>query len=262
MRFIAQLFLVLIFTVLFFTALLAGTVKFQLLNYKFWQTAFDQHNVYQSLAENGKDSLNAQLVKAGGSKNDAKVLTDLVTTDNVKDVITKNLQNTLSFANGKESQLMVYVPIEKVPRNILPKNLTGVSSEMPVKDLLTKFNYQNYNDLPLASLSHSGESASLVLTGAVALLTASVILLIFSVNKGGRLVAPGVAFVISGGLTLLVTKIVDSLTIVLNTTLAGTVLSPVLGEMTRVWLIVGGTALILGIVLFFVRKGSYNKKIA
>lgn len=267
MRFAAAFLLVIFFVVLCMVALLAGAVKFQLLDIRFWQETFTKHNVYQDLASKTKDSLESQIGKEGGSRRDAKVLTDLITPENVKDFVDKNLQNVLGFANGNKTQVIVYLPVDKLPKNILPWNLSEVKNEMALTDLLTKLNYQNYNNLDLKSLGQAGKISTFVFIGSLALIVLFLIFLVLLVESGGRFVAPAVAILLSGLFIISAAKVVESLKSLQGATqdnssfvyvLAGIVLPALADGLARVWLMVGAGLVILGLVLFFIKKPRYN----
>lgn len=267
MRYAAQFVLILFFAALSFIVLLSATFKFQLLNVRFWRDTFGKSNVYQSLAVSTKESLESQIGKEGGNKNDAKVLTDLITTDNVKDFIDKNLQNVLSFANGEKSEIIVYLPIEKFPKSILPKNLVGAESEMTLSALLTKLNYQGADTLPLDSLSHAGRYSSLAFYASAILAFVFLIFLIILVKAGERLIAPGIAITLAGLLTISLAKMIESLKLLQNTsqgstsfayTAAGIILPPVIGGFTKTWYFGGVGLVIFGLILFFIKKSGYN----
>ena len=100
-----QSLLVGLFVIFAFVELIAVSFKFQLLDYNFWTSTFQKHNTYQVLATAGKTSFESQVANEGGNKNDVKILTDLITPQNAKDVVTHNLQNFLNFANGKSVQI-------------------------------------------------------------------------------------------------------------------------------------------------------------
>ncbi len=268
MKIVAQIFLLLFFVIAFFIGLFAASLKFQLLDYSFWQTTFVKHNVYQNLADAGKSAFESQIVSEGGNKNDVKVLTDLITTDNTKDFVNRNLQNLLSFANGKSLQINVYLPIDKVPKTLLPKNISGVKSDMTLTELLTKFNFQDWQNLPLQNLSQLGMSAAVFFACAVAFLLLASVLLILLTENGKRFIGLGIALVLSGSLTLLLVQIGSGLQTAVSadlltkssvaSVLAGTLVPPVLAEIVSVWQILGIILLVAGIGLFFIRKPSYN----
>jgi hypothetical protein len=267
MKIAAQVLLVIFFVILFFVGLVSATLKFQLLNYSFWETAFQKHNVYQNLADVSKTSFESQINKGGGSGNDIKVLTDLITTENVKDVVDRNLKNFLDFTNGKTPQINVYIPIDKIPKNMLPKNIAGIKSEMTLSDLLTKFNFQDWQNLPVQNLFNIGKYIFYFFAIVIFLFLLVITSLILLVEKGNRFISLGIAFVLSGGLTFLLAIVITNLNTTLSTGLGdpstalivfGTVFSPVITETISVWKILSLIILVLGFVLFFVKKPTYN----
>lgn len=268
MKVTAQIFLIIFFILFFFVGLISATFKFQLLSYSFWQNTFEKYNVYQNLAVVSKDSFNSQVTKEGGNKNDVKILTDLITPENAKELIDRNLQNFLSFVNGKVAQMNVYLPVDKVPANLLPKNITGDKTVIPITDLLTKFNFQNSQNLPLEEISRVGTISYYLFIGSAFLFLLVLILLILLVEKGSTFVGIGIAFMICGGLTFLLSNVATGLNSVLTKDLttstsiaavvAGTMIPPVITEILPTWKILGIILFFFGFVLFFIKKPSYN----
>jgi hypothetical protein len=268
MKVAAQVLLIVFFIILFFVGLISTTFKFQLLDYNFWQNAFQKHNVYQNLAVVSRNSFESQIAKEGGNKNDVKVLTDLITEENAKDVVNHNLRNLLNFTNGKSYQINVYLPVDKVPRSLLPKNISGVKTEMPITDLLTKFNFQDWQKLPWQDLSNLGKISYYFFIGTISLLLLIFILLILLVENGARFIGLGTVFVLSGGFTFFLINIVANINKVLTqgvvqgssimSVVVGTIMPPILNEMISSWQILGVILLIAGVTLFFIKKPGYN----
>jgi heme exporter protein D len=264
----AQILLIIFFVIVFFAGLVSATLKFQLLNFNFWEAAFQKHNVYQNLANVSKTSFETQVNKEGGNKNDVKILTDLITTENAKDVVDRNLKNFLNFANGEAPQIIVYLPIDKAPKNLLPANIAGVKSEMTISDLLTKFNFQDWQNLPYQNLFNIGKYAFYVFVSAALLLLLVSVLLILVVEEENRFISLGIAFVLSSGVTFFLVGVATNLNVLFSKSLVenpsialiilGTIFSPVVTEMAFVWKILGLVILVLGFALFFVKKPTYN----
>lgn len=268
MRILAQILLIVLFVILFLAELISTTLKFTLLNYNFWEISLQKYSVYQSLTDVSKSSFESQIDREGGNKNDIKFLTDLITPENTKDVVNRNLRYFLDFANGMSSQINVYLPIEKVPSNILPKNLLEIKSEMPLFELFAKFNFQGWQDLPLQNLSNVGKVVTYLFVGLSSLLVFLIISLVFLVERGKRFISLGIGFIFCGGLTFLLISITTNLNMMLSKSLVnnssialvilGTILSPVITEIMFAWKIVGLIIFILGFGLFFVKKPTYN----
>jgi hypothetical protein len=268
MKIAAQILLTIFFVVLFLVGLISGTFKFGLLNYNFWEAAFQKHNVYQNLANAGKNSFESQIDKEGGNRSDVKILTDLITPENVKDVVDRNLRNFLNFTNGLSTQIIVYLPIDKIPNNFLPKNIIGLKSEMTISDLLTKFNFQDWQTLPFQNLFNMGRYVFWFFVGAVFLFLFVLISLILLIEKGKRFISLGIAFILSGSLTFFLADTVTNLADAFSKGLVdsssaapiflGVIFSPVVAEIVSVWRILGLVMLMLGFGLFFVKKPTYN----
>ncbi len=268
MKVAAQVLLVIFFVILFFVGLFSAAFKFRVLDYTFWQSTFQKHNVYQNLAVVSKSSFESQIAKDGGNKNDIKILTDLITEENAKDVVDRNLRNFLSFANGESSQINIYLPVDKVPNNLLPKNISGIKTEMSLTDLFAKFNLQDWQSLPWQELSYAGSTSYYLFVGAVSLFILVFIFLLLLVENGARFIGPGIAFVLSGGFTFLLANIIKNINLVLSkeligsssipSVIAGTIIPPVIAEAISSWQVLGLLLIAIGIVLFFVKKRSYN----
>lgn len=268
MRAFAQILLS-IFFILAYLFLVFGIIfKFQLLDYNFWLASFDKHNVYQNLAMVSKTSFEKQVTSEGGKESDVQVLTDLITPANAKDVMDRNLKNFLDFANGKVPQIYVYLPIDKVPKNLIPASISGIKSDMLLSDLLTKFNFQDWQSLPFNTIYQLGKYSSYLFYGSLTLTALITVLMVLVLESGKRFVALGITFLLAGGITLGLINLMGTLSTVLSanfsshpslgTMLMGVVLSPVVSDVAVPWKTVGFAMMVLGVGLFFVRKPGYN----
>lgn len=268
MKTTAQILLVFLFEVVFLAGVISATLKFQLLDYNFWQNTFTKHNVYTNLATVSKTSFESQMKSGGRNLNDTAVLTNLITPENVKDTIGRNLQNFLSFANGKTTQLNVYLPVDKIPANLLPKSLSELKSVMPLSDLLTKFSFQNPQDLRLQNLFYTGIYANYLFIVAAFLEAVTLALLILLTEKGSRFIGLGIALTLSACITYLLVSIGNGLNMTLSTDLVdkaniaavilGILFPPVISEIVLFWQKLALILLIAGIGLFFIKKPMYN----
>jgi hypothetical protein len=268
MKVAAQVLLVIFFVILFFVGLISSAFKFQLLDYNFWQSTFQKNDVYQNLAVVSKDSFESQIAKEGGNKNDIKILTDLISKENAKDVVDRNIWNFLSFANGKSSQINIYLPVDKVPKSLLPKNISSMKPEISLSDLFTKFNFQNWQNLPWQELSYLGITTQYFFFGTVSLLSLIMILLILLTEKGSRFIGLGIAFVLSGSFTFLLVNISASISKAISggltnkssiaSVIAGVIIPPVVTEVIYLWQILATVLFAIGAALFFIKKPRYN----
>jgi|GEM_PF-3147399 len=268
MKFTLNLVLLLLFIPLFTIALLSWTIKYQLLNINFWETTFNSAQVYPKLALTLRNYEETQIVKEGGRQSDAKILTDLITPENVKDFVQKNLISILDFANGKNSEILVYIPLNKIPKGLLPQNLGLVKEQMPITTMLSKFNIP-ISQSQIAWIAFLGQSSFYTFVLSISL---SLIFLIFSfllTDGGKRFIFPGIFLSVTGIIILYLWKtlgtVATALTINLqnNTNLEGQIVGiifpPVITSLVRPWLIIGILLLVLGISLFLIKRRDSGK---
>ncbi len=255
--------LAILFVIFFTVALLSSTLKFGLLNYTFWSTAFEKHDIYSSLSGVIKNSVTTQVGKEGGKGSDVEVLTDLITPENTKDVVNNNLSNLIDFLNGKAKEIIVYVPINKAPKGLLPKNIAELNNEMTLTQLGEKFNIAGLNDLPLNNLNRAGDTILYIFAGSTAALIFLLIMLVVSTKAGLRFWAPGMAFILSGIGTLLLTRVGTNLASSLgnfagradlNSVIVATIAPPLLTELIKIWAYGGVALAVVGLILFFIKK--------
>jgi hypothetical protein len=266
MKAVAQIFLVILFFVLFVSTVLTSTVKFTLLNYSFWSSAFGKHNVYNELSNVIKNSVDLQVGNQGGVKSDVSILTDLVTPENTRDFVNNNLTNFIDFLNGKSGELIVYVPINRAPKGLLPKNIADLNNEMTVTQLGEKFDIGGLNQLPFDSLSRVGITVLYALIGSAVLLLIFLSLLIVTTEGGSRFIAAGTALILSGGFLLAVSQwgsiAMDGVkkSLAGNTDLGSQILatvSPALtAEIMNFWMYAGIAAAVMGVISIFIKKAD------
>lgn len=253
MKTVASFILVIIFIPLFLIGIIAATSKFSLLNPVFWQRTFDTHNVYSDLAVNLKIMAEDKTVRDGGSRVDAKVLTDLITPLNLKDFIDRNLSNLLTFAGGQSQELFVYIPYKIIAKDLLPKSISNNPEEMTIENFLAKFNFTQINASQIRNISRVGIGLTYVLVLDGALLVLSLILLVLLAGSGKRLIGPATAFILSGSFTILLAEVVMNLKNVRQEVIS-IIASSLALELSKAWLFAGISFVLLGIVLLFLRK--------
>ncbi len=269
MKFVAKLLLAIFFIPIFLVAIVTGTAKFQLLDVKFWQVTFTKYDVYQSLATVLRNNLDDKINSSGGNVSDVKVITDLITSGNLKDLIDKNVVNILGYANGKAADWNVYVPINKIPRSLLPDNLLGMQDSMPISLLLTKFDVSP-GSFDYKGVSQFGRSVNLLFFGSVFLILLFTVLLILLTKSGKRFTFLGITYLISGLLTIVLYRLIIfanlsmadgmSQTTTIGDMIARILLPPVIQEAIGVWIWIGIVVFAAGMIFIFVRKPDFNLK--
>lgn len=269
MKILAKILLITLFVPLSLAVILVTTVKLQLLDTNFWKDTFKENYVYSNLSVILKTGVNKQTEKGGGKPSDLEVLTDVITPDIIEDSISRNLDNFLGFANGKKKELLVYLPINKIPKELAPKSVALSSEEMPLTTLLSKFNINLGQDIPVSQFAYTGLATTYLIMGFSALSILCLFLLFVLTEKEKRFITPGLALIITS-LILLGTVLfgyiirgsmltdwvngIEPSQIILST------FAPyVLERILKLWTIIGIVILIIGIILSFVRKPSYTK---
>src|SRR3990167_2940528 len=125
MKFLGKVFLILIFVLLFIPFLFSTSVKFQFLSPAFWIDSFRAGNVYPKLESVLKNTILLQVKQGKASAQEAKVWTGVVSSGTLQDFIEKNLKLTLEFATGRAKEQKFYIPFEKLPKGLVPAELSG-----------------------------------------------------------------------------------------------------------------------------------------
>jgi len=269
-KFIAKLVLTIILIPVFLIFLLSINLRFQLLVPSFWQKAFVSGDVYSKLSLSINKNLESQVIAQGGRAGDVKILTDLISSTNLEDMISKNVNNFLGYANGKASEIIVYIPVSKIPEPLLSQNFNAVKEQMSLPDLIKEFHVAGISANQIQTISHVGEWTWLLFIFATLLLALILFFLYLCVSAGKRLVAPAIALILSGLFgtavyflgTLIRKSWVGGLAGDSNTvnSLVGIMAPPIMEEILRIWLLFSAGAMILGIVLLFFKKPGYIRK--
>lgn len=269
MKFVLKLILTILFVPLFLILLIVVTARFQLLAPSFWENAFNANDTYSQLSVSINKNLVAQTIAEGGTGSDIRIFTDLISPENLKDVIDKNIVNVLTYANGKAKEIIVYLPINKIPKSLLSINFNKVTDQTPLPNLLKEFNVSGISPAQIQLISRAGFVVWVFLIVSIILPVLLLYLLYLLIDSGKRLVAPGLALVLAGVVTTAAYVIGTVIRINWTKDLAGSVNTgdsiigilapPILGAVVKVWLLYAISAMILGIILFFIKKPRYNK---
>jgi hypothetical protein len=270
MKFIAKLILTIIFIPVFLIFIFAVNLRFQFLLPSFWQNTFNANGTYSKLSVSISKNLISQTVASGGNAGDVKILTDLISADNLKDIIDRNINNFLQYANGKAAEIIVYLPVSKIPAALLSENFGNVSEQMSLTDFLKEFNISGISAAQIQFVSYLGIGSWIFLIVSTLLTVLLLYILYRSEEPGVRLIAPGTALVISGVIALLAGSIGTIVRTSWSEQLAGSsnigdsflgiIVPPVIQGVLGVWFSFAIAAVILGVILFFMKRPLYNKR--
>ncbi len=269
MKLIAKVLLTILFLPLFLIFILSVNVRFQLLNPIFWEKTLTSNNVYSELASSITGNLENRMEAEGIPSSEGTMITDLITPENLQELATKNIENILTFANGKATDLIVFIPINRIPKSSLPTSLGKFSEEMKLTDLLTTFNVPDVTDSQIKNISQVGKSSFISFSVLLSLLLLDILGLYFLTTLGKRMVAPALAFLLAGTVSVVLfhlgTVIKSSLigdylaSSNLGDVIIGTVASPFVVEILKVWRGFGIGAILLGILLLFVKRPNFAR---
>ena len=251
---------------MFLLLILAVNFRLQFLSASFWQSNFNTNNIYAKLSSSISKDLESQTVAEGGRVSDVKPLTDIVTPENLKDVIGKNIVNVLNYANGKSPDLLVYIPVSKIPKSLLSKSITGLKEQMKLSDLVKQFNVEGVSLAQIQAASRFGIIAWMLLIVTLLFLALLFYCIYLLVSPGKQLVAPGLAFILSGITIYLFSRIGNAVQTSLANDLSSSqslgnsivriIVPSIIRGFLSVWTLSAIIATILGIILLFFKKNA------
>lgn len=261
MKFFLKLPGALLASVILIVVVIAGITKFLFLNPVFWMNTFENASVYPNLSTHLKAMFEGNTLREGGKLKDAEIVTGVITPENIKHTFDENIVNVLEYANGRADDLIVYIPFGKVPPGLFPSNIK-LDEESTLSELLTNLNVRQ--DIPYENISMTGQYANYILILGITLFILISFLLYYMTDKGKRLLFNGFIFILPGILILalsgfgFVIKPNMSRDLLVSSDagdrILGTVLPPVIGEVSSALLITGAIFFFVGIILMFVRK--------
>ena len=236
----------------------------------FWEKTFDTNNTYSKLSNAINKNLEFRAVAEGGKPGDVKIITDIVSPGNLKDTIDKNINNVLLYANGKSKEIIVYIPVNKIPRELLLNNFGGVTENMKLSDVIKEFNVNGITGAQILMISRIGIAAWIFLLTTSFLIILILYFLYLLVDSGKRLITPGMALILSG----LAAYLINISGIIIQTnwikdlagasnlgdSLIGIITPPIIQGILKVWSTFALTAVVAGFILFFIKKPENIRK--
>jgi hypothetical protein len=259
MKIIIKIILTILFIFFSLTFAISLTLKFQILDSNFWKKTFDDNGTYSQLSTVIKNNLNNQVAAGGGIKSDTAPLTSLVTPENVKDVVENNIDNLLGFINGSKKDIFVYLPIDKIPVEFLPVTKNKISKETKLQDVLNEFNIQGVSAIQIEQIKTIGMVVNVTLILSIIVMIGILYALNFSgltLFFGGLFVGVGAIIVVflENAITLGLSGEQNMVVVILRI-----VSPPVLQKIYNLWLSESLVMIVVGVLLFFIKK-PYNKK--
>src|SRR3990167_955657 len=268
MKFIGKAFLVLVFVFLFIPFLFATSAKFQFLSPDFWINSFRAGDVYPKLETVLSKELQRQAKVGETSAQEARLWTGILSSGTIKDIVEKNLKLTLDFANGKVHEQKFYIPFEKLPKGLLPADISATTGNTISPAELAKLvsPQAGQTQIQNQNLAKGGVNALVSWIVSFILLLGVLILVYLITDPGARLTTAGIGLILSSLLTMAIVTLGNIwskgasqlMTADAETAaqLLGTLAPPVMKSVFALWRNIAFGSLILGIVLLFVKKPS------
>jgi hypothetical protein len=270
MKFILKTALSILLVFFFLAFSISATIKFQILKISFWENTFQLSGSYVTLSEAVIDSLEMQVLAGGGTKDDIAVFTDLATAGNLKDLVNRNIENFLNYVNGKSKEAFIYVPVGRLPKSLLPEEIGGIGQQIGLASFLNSTGVASVSASQIQKIQNTPRLVNLAFFASIVLMILTLAAFFALTEQGKRFGFAGFAMVASGGILSAAAKLIDLVntglfqSLVQRKDLGGVIVGvmapPIITEISKVWLIIGIVAMVIGVILFFVKKPYNNLK--
>jgi hypothetical protein len=264
MKAFSKIILTVIFVAISLVFAFSASIRFQLLSINYWKLSFESNNTYSTLVGVIQSDLVDQVTSQGGKVGDVHILTDLVTEDNLRNFIDKNLENSLNFVNGKSSEMNVYIPFNRIPKLLLPAKLVRDSEQINLQELLKEYGVAPITTSQIEKVRTISLIVNIVFLLSLCIMIIILMLLFRLVEKGKRLIAPAFTLLISGVTVFIVSGLIEIIKsnmkggMTLAKVIIGVIAPPILSGIAKAWFFGAIVLIFFGIILFFVKKG-YTK---
>jgi hypothetical protein len=254
MKYLVKFVLVLLLIPTIIIFLVSSTFKFQILSPNYWKDALKRGRVYANLSKDIKTYTENQTIKGGGKISDLKDITDIITPAIVEDFVSHNLDNFLGFANGKKKEIIVYLPINKIPKEFTPKSVSLNTDSISLISLASKFNI-DISAVPISQIALLGMFTNLLFFGSLSIVIIFLMFLYKLSDDGKRFLSISIPFILTGFIFIVISKIVDLIKLD-NRIVIRAIVPFVLHEISNTWFWVGCILVGFGIILLVVKKNE------
>jgi len=232
----------------------------------FWIRTFERADVYTQISTSLSSRLLDKVVAGGGERSDVTVLSSLISPNILKTFFEENIKSTLLYANGKSSEIIIFMPFsaDSILRGVKAEDLGNFSEKMTLNDFLKKFNITEIDEKDIQIISKFGIWSWLLVVSSSLLLALVLVLTYILTGVGKRLTTMGIELTLSGICVLavifladfIVRSFMESFTGSTNvgTSLVAIIAPPVIENVAQVWVWFGISSLILGVLAFFIKK--------
>ncbi len=266
MRFIGKAFLGLSLIISFLVLLISITAKVQFLDPNFWINSFREASAYSRLDDVLAGAVQKSLTEEGASKKEAQQFSSFFTSSNLQSFTERNIVNVLDYVNAKTSSLVIYFPLDQIPREFR-EELNITSDQISINKLISTFGRESTpaGEELFIQLRTMGNYLTISLVVAAIFVLIHIFLLYKIELPGKRLVALGVSLIVSGAVALLFAQLLNIQTTNMAADLTtpdkeliqiilGTLAPPLVSNMTKLWTYFAIGAIAAGIACFFLKR--------
>ncbi|EKE12756.1 MAG: hypothetical protein ACD_13C00144G0061 [uncultured bacterium] len=266
MKFVSKILLIILSVPILVLCVLSINVRLQFLSSDFWIGTFEKADVYTQISTSLSSRLFDKVVAGGGKGSDVAVLSSLISPNILKIFFEENIKSILLYANGKSSEIVVFTPFstDSILRGVKAEDLGNFSEKMTLDDFLKKFNITGINEKDIQIVSKFGIWSWLFVIGSLSLLALVLVLTYLLTGTGKRLTTMGIELTLSGICVLVVNFLADFIvksftenfagSANVGTSLIAITAPPIIQNITQIWIWFGISSLILGVLLFFIKK--------
>lgn len=266
MKFVAKFVLLILMIPVFFIFVLSINLRFQILSSDFWMNTFAKGNVYSQISDVIDKNMISKVEAGGGRDTDVTVLSNFVSPLNLKEFFEKNITSFLLYANGKADGIIVFAPLSlRNMQNISSLDKTDdLFGQMTLSEFMNEFNIFGVMKKDIQGVSRYGIWSWICISASLLLLILILILEYRLTDKGRHLTILGVSMVLCGSILLgaslagnMVASILVRESVVSSSVgklLTAIIAPPIIREVILVWVMVAFLSIVLGILLFFLKK--------
>lgn len=247
---------------------LSINIRFQFLSDRFWNTTFEKNHVYLKISQILEGRLLSKVMAEGSRKEDVSVLSNIISPESVRYFFEANTKSFLLYANGFTPEIMVYTPLP-VGDELNLNSLGNFSEKMSLHDFLASLSISGTWESDIKAVSRFGVLSWGLIVISFFLFSLLLFLGYLLTDHGKRFTVLGISLALSG-MTLLILSFIGSYVssqLVQNFqdssnfgALIMTIITPpLMKNVSQIWIWFGVSAIVLGTILFFVRKPVNNK---
>jgi hypothetical protein len=270
MKVVAKILLTILTIPILLLCILSINIRSQFMSSGFWINTFEHANVYSKISNSIENRLTPRVEAEGGKWSDIGELSNIISAKSIKNIFEDNIRSILSYANGRDKELMLYTPLP-IKDNLSQEdlnNLDNYSEKNTVGDFIKEFNITSVNESDFKIISKFGIYSWIFTAVTYVLLLLILISGYLITSYGKHFISLGISLILSGTVIvggyilgiisadILTSRFTQSTGI--GTSLVAIMAPPVIFKITQIWIWFGVSTIIIGVMLLFMKKPVYN----